>query len=89
MTIKIHEANDGKPPYEIIGGNVFYIYSNKIKKIFIYGDDDKISMFNCKCEKIIITYQPDEVLVYEEWDNSKDQYGNKIGEVQKFLNEKE
>lgn len=85
MTIKIYKANDGKPPYKIIGGNAFYIYSDEIKKFFVYSNsNDKISMFNSKCEQIIITYQPDEVLVYEKWDKSKDRFGNKAGEYEPF-----
>lgn len=85
MTIKIYKANDGKPPYKIIGGNVFYIYNNEIKEIFIYSScNDKISIFNSKCEQIILTYQPDEVLAYEKWDKSKDRFGNKAGEDEVF-----
>lgn len=84
MTINIYKSNDGKPPYKIIGGNAFYIYSDEVKKFFVYSNSNEISIFNCECKNIIITYQPDEVLVYEKWDNSKDRYGNKVGEYEPF-----
>lgn len=80
MTIKIYKSNDGKPPLKIIGGNVFYIYSDEIEKIFIYSNsNDKISMFNCECKKIIITYQPDESLFWNLVDVMEDSQECYIG----------
>ena len=86
MTIRIYKSNDGKPPYKIIGGNVSYTYDNDSKMFSAYSGDTWLCTIS-KAITVIITYQPDEVLVYEKWDKNKDQYGNKIGEIQKFLNE--
>lgn len=82
MTIKIHKANDGKPPYKVIGGNVWYIYDDKSKRMSIYMGNGWLDFHDI--DEIIITYQPDEVLVYEKWDKSKDRFGNKIGEPEVF-----
>ena len=81
MTIKIYKSNDGKPPYKIIGGNVSYIYDDESKRLSIYTGNGWIYFYGVE---IIITYQPDEVLVYEKWDNSKDRFGNKAGEYEPF-----
>ncbi len=82
MTIKINKANDGKPPYKIIGGNISYIYDDESKRISIYTGNGWLYFYGI--DEIIITYQPDEVIVYEKWDNSKDSFGNKIGELEVF-----
>lgn len=75
-TIKIYKSNDGKPPYKIIGGNVSYIYDDA-KKFSAYSGDTWLCTIS-KVVKVTITYQPDEVLVYEKWDKGKDQYGIKF-----------
>lgn len=80
MTIKVYKANDGVPPYKVIGGNVSYVYDDESKVISIYTGDTWLC--NLHISDIIITYQPDEILVYEEWNDSKDQFGNKIGEIE-------
>ena len=82
MTIKIYKANDGKTPYKIIGGNVSYVYDDESKVITIYTGDTWLCTLHIV--RINITYQLDEVCVYEEWDDSKDRYGNKIGEYETF-----
>ena len=83
MTIRIYKSNDGKPPYKIIGGNVSYVYDDESKKFSAYtGDTWLFTVF--KAAIVIIIYQPDEVLVYESWDDSKDRFGNKIGEYETF-----
>ena len=81
MTINVYKANDGKPPYKIIGGNISYIYDDKSKRISIYTGNGWLYFYGVE---IIITYQPDEVLVYERWDKSKDRFGNKAGEYEPF-----
>ena len=83
MTIKIYEANDGKPPYKTIGGNVSYVYDDDSKMFSAYSGDTWLCTIS-KAVKIIIIYQPDEVLVYESWDDSKDRFGNKVGEYKTF-----
>ena len=80
ITIKIYKSNDGKPPHKIIGGNVCYSYDDESRTISITSD----TWLHLHDVKIIITYQPYEVLVYEEWDDSKDQYGNEIGEFEDY-----
>jgi len=79
MTIKIYEANDGKPPYKTIGGNVSYTYDDS-NKFSAYTGDTWLCTIS-KVMNVIITYQPDEVLVYEKWNKSKDRFGNKAGEL--------
>lgn len=80
MTIKIYKSNDGKSPYKTIGGNVSYIYDES-KRLSIYTGNGWLYFYDVE---IIITYQPDEVLVYEKWDKSKDRFGNKVGEYEPF-----
>ena len=82
-TIKIYKSNDGKPPYKTIGGNVSYVYDNESKMFSTYSGDTWLSTVT-KVTEVIITYQPDEVLVYEKWNKSKDRFGNKVGEYEPF-----
>lgn len=81
MTIKIYKSNNGEPPYKTIGGNVSYIYNDESKILSVYTGNGW-SYF--QDVRIIVTYQPDEVLVYEKWNNSKDRFGNKAGEYEPF-----
>ena len=83
MTIKIYKSNDGGPPYKTIGGNVSYVYDDESKMFSAYSGDTWLCTFT-KVVRVIITYQPDEVLVYEKWNKSKDRFGNKVGEYEPF-----
>ena len=82
-TIKIYKANDGKPPYKTIGGNVSYTHDNDSKMFSAYSGDTWLCTVT-KVTKVIIIYQPDEVLVYEKWDKNKDRFGNEAGEYEPF-----